>query len=60
MLLSPPNLCFVKVLFQNNFALSSDIAGLLQSFQTSSSMLDPASNPTLFQSTLVVIIKVGE
>ncbi|KAI0292593.1 hypothetical protein B0F90DRAFT_1645427, partial [Multifurca ochricompacta] len=45
------------VLFRNNFALNRDITGLFQSFQSSSSILDPASNPTLFQSTLVVIIK---
>ncbi|KAF8270133.1 hypothetical protein EI94DRAFT_1572289 [Lactarius quietus] len=45
------------VLFRNNFALSRDITGLFQSFQSSSSVLDPASNPSLFQSTLAVIIK---
>ncbi|KAF8270139.1 hypothetical protein EI94DRAFT_1572222, partial [Lactarius quietus] len=45
------------VLFRNNFALSRDISGLFQSFQSSSSVLDPTSNPSLFQSTLVVIIK---
>ncbi|KAI9460718.1 hypothetical protein F5148DRAFT_1377366 [Russula earlei] len=45
------------VLFRNNFALSRDITGLFQSFQSSSTVLDPASNPSLFQSTLVVIIK---
>ncbi|KDQ64239.1 hypothetical protein JAAARDRAFT_220269 [Jaapia argillacea MUCL 33604] len=45
------------VLFRNNFALSRDIAGLFQSFQSSSSVLDPAANPSLFQSTLAIIIK---
>ncbi|KIM92371.1 hypothetical protein PILCRDRAFT_417 [Piloderma croceum F 1598] len=45
------------VLFRNNFALSRDIAGLFQSFQSSSTVLDPAANLTLFQSTLVIIIK---
>ncbi|KAG2040447.1 hypothetical protein BDR03DRAFT_892378 [Suillus americanus] len=45
------------VLFRNNFALSRDITGLFQSFQSSSTVLDPASNPSLFQSTLVIIIK---
>ncbi|THH22123.1 hypothetical protein EUX98_g8249 [Antrodiella citrinella] len=45
------------VLFRNNFALSRDIAGLFQSFQSSSTILDPASNPTLFRSMLVIIIK---
>ncbi|KAI0317532.1 hypothetical protein OF83DRAFT_1171919 [Amylostereum chailletii] len=45
------------VLFRNNFAMSRDITGLFQSFQSSSSVLDPAMNPTLFQSTLVIIIK---
>lgn len=56
---SPLNWCFVEVLFHNDFVLSRDI-GLLQSFQSSSYMLDPASNPTLFQSTLVIVVKVGE
>ncbi|KAG1797012.1 uncharacterized protein HD556DRAFT_1233716, partial [Suillus plorans] len=46
------------VLFRNNFALSRDITGLFQSFQSSSTVLDPASNPSLFQSTLVIIIKI--
>ncbi|KAK0489058.1 hypothetical protein IW261DRAFT_1602879 [Armillaria novae-zelandiae] len=45
------------VLFRNNFALSRDITGLFQSFQSSSTVLDPATNPSLFQSTLVIIIK---
>ncbi|KAG6330620.1 hypothetical protein ID866_8469 [Astraeus odoratus] len=45
------------VLFRNNFALSRDITGLFQSFQSSASILDPAANPLLFQSTLVIIIK---
>ncbi|THH28793.1 hypothetical protein EUX98_g5383 [Antrodiella citrinella] len=45
------------VLFRNNFALSRDITGLFRSFQSSSSVLDPDVNPTLFRSTLVVIIK---
>ncbi|KAJ7583093.1 hypothetical protein C8J56DRAFT_791188, partial [Mycena floridula] len=45
------------VLFRNNFALSRDITGLFQSFQSSSTVLDPASNSSLFQSTLVIIIK---
>ncbi|KAI9434837.1 hypothetical protein H4582DRAFT_1855657 [Lactarius indigo] len=45
------------VLFRNNFAFSRDISGLFQSFQSSASVLDPAANPTLFQSTLMIIIK---
>ncbi|KAI6097344.1 hypothetical protein EDD16DRAFT_604216 [Pisolithus croceorrhizus] len=45
------------VLFRSNFALSRDIAGLFQSFQSSAIVLDPAANPSLFQSTLVIIIK---
>ncbi|KAF8267057.1 hypothetical protein EI94DRAFT_1731643 [Lactarius quietus] len=45
------------VLFRNNFAFSRDISGLFQSFQSSVSVLDPTVNPTLFQSTLVIIIK---
>lgn len=47
-----------QVLFRYNFALSRDIADLFQSFQASSVILDPAANPSLFQSTLVLIIKV--
>ncbi|KAJ6581854.1 hypothetical protein B0H19DRAFT_1116733 [Mycena capillaripes] len=45
------------VLFRNNFALSRSITGLFQSFQSSSTVLDPAANPQLFKSTLVIIIK---
>ncbi|KAI0052043.1 hypothetical protein FA95DRAFT_1618925 [Auriscalpium vulgare] len=45
------------ILFRNNFALSRDVTGLFQSFQASSAILDPAANPSLFQSTLVIIIK---
>ncbi|TCD67573.1 hypothetical protein EIP91_012270 [Steccherinum ochraceum] len=45
------------VLFRNNFALSRDIAGLFQSFQSSSTVLDPAANPSLFKSMLMIIIK---
>jgi hypothetical protein len=48
----------LEVLFRNNFSLSRDIAGLFQSCHSISSGLDPASNPSLFQSTLVAIIKV--
>jgi len=51
--------CTPQVLFRNNFAISRDIAGLFQSFQSSSTVLDPAANPSLFQSTLMIIIKVG-
>ncbi|KAJ7656305.1 hypothetical protein DFH06DRAFT_991968, partial [Mycena polygramma] len=45
------------VLFRNNFALSRSVQGLFQSFQSSSKVLDPAVNPQLFKSTLVIIIK---
>ncbi|KAG1805444.1 uncharacterized protein BJ212DRAFT_1391820 [Suillus subaureus] len=45
------------VLFRNNFALSRNITGLFHSFQSSATVLDPAANPNLFQSTLVIIIK---
>ncbi|KIM52559.1 hypothetical protein SCLCIDRAFT_549343 [Scleroderma citrinum Foug A] len=45
------------VLFRNNFALNRDITGLFQSFQSSATVLDPETNPSLFQSTLVIIIK---
>ncbi|TDL23180.1 hypothetical protein BD410DRAFT_721351 [Rickenella mellea] len=47
------------VLFRNNFAISREISNLFQSFQSSSSVLDPATNPTLFQSALVIIIKAS-
>ncbi|KAI0250860.1 hypothetical protein BJV78DRAFT_1282923 [Lactifluus subvellereus] len=43
------------VLFRNNFAFSRDISGLFQSFQSSASILNPAANPSLFQSTLDVV-----
>ncbi|KAH9959519.1 hypothetical protein BJV74DRAFT_984284 [Russula compacta] len=45
------------VLFHNNFSLSRDITGLIQPFQSSSGVMDPTSNPSLFRSTLIVIIK---
>ncbi|KAI9571051.1 hypothetical protein HD554DRAFT_2017581 [Boletus coccyginus] len=45
------------VLFRNNYAFSRDITGLFQSFQSSSTVLDAKANPSLFQSTLVIIIK---
>ncbi|KDQ16742.1 hypothetical protein BOTBODRAFT_106461 [Botryobasidium botryosum FD-172 SS1] len=45
------------VLFRNNFVFSRDIAGLFASFQSSSTFLDPGSNPNLFQSTLAIVIK---
>ncbi|KAG8922980.1 hypothetical protein FRC02_011490 [Tulasnella sp. 418] len=45
------------VLFRNNFALSRDIANMFTSFQSSTSLLDPAANPKLFKSLLAVIIK---
>ncbi|KAF7356382.1 VWFA domain-containing protein [Mycena venus] len=46
------------VVFRNNFALSRSVTGLFQSFQSSSTVLDPAANPQLFKSTLVIVIKV--
>ncbi|KIM24943.1 hypothetical protein M408DRAFT_224544 [Serendipita vermifera MAFF 305830] len=45
------------VLFRNNFALSRDITGLFNSFQSCTKVLDPALNPSLFHSTLGIIIK---
>lgn len=48
-----------QVLFRNNFALSRDIAGMFQSFQSSATILDPEANPSLFKSKLVIIIKVS-
>ena len=56
---TPTDICNLQVLFRNNFALSRDITGLFQSFQSSSSnFLDPEANKGLFNSQLVVIIKV--
>ena len=53
-----PRIDYLQVLFRNNFVFSRDIKGLFQSFQSSSTVLNPAANPSLFQSTLVIIIKV--
>ncbi|KAN0136112.1 hypothetical protein V8E53_005972 [Lactarius tabidus] len=44
------------VLFRNNFSFNRDKGELFRWFQSSASILDPAANPTLFQSTLVMII----
>jgi hypothetical protein len=51
-------LIFAQVLFRNNFAPPRDITGLFSSFQSASSILDLASNPYLFRSILMIIIKV--
>ncbi|KAH8977860.1 hypothetical protein EDB86DRAFT_3157188 [Lactarius hatsudake] len=48
------------VLFRNNFAMDRDITGLFQSFQSSASILDPAANPSLFQSMLLDVIDSDE
>ncbi|KIP12766.1 hypothetical protein PHLGIDRAFT_113364 [Phlebiopsis gigantea 11061_1 CR5-6] len=45
------------VLFRNNFAMSRDITNLFQSFQSSAMVLDPAANPSLFKSRLVIVVK---
>ncbi|KAG8816259.1 hypothetical protein FRC17_000381 [Serendipita sp. 399] len=45
------------VLFRNNFALSRDIADLFTSFQSCTTILDPTSNPNLFQSQLIIVVK---
>lgn len=50
---------YVQVLFRNNFALSRDVSGLFKSFQSSATVLDPAANPDLFRSMLVIVIKVS-
>ncbi|KAG8834732.1 hypothetical protein FRC17_007456 [Serendipita sp. 399] len=47
------------VLFRNNFAISRNIADLFTSFQSCINVLDPASNPKLFQSRLEIIIKAS-
>lgn len=49
----------VQVLFRNNFVMSRDITSLFQSFQSSAMVLDPAANPSLFNSTLVIIVRVS-
>lgn len=48
-----------QVLFRNDFSLGGDITGLFQAFQSSTSILDPVPNTSLFQSTLSVIFKAG-
>ncbi|KAG8903576.1 hypothetical protein FRB99_003127, partial [Tulasnella sp. 403] len=45
------------VLFRNNFALSRDIANMFTSFQASTHLFDPASNPKLFKGLLAIVIK---
>ncbi|KAG8903436.1 hypothetical protein FRB99_003285 [Tulasnella sp. 403] len=45
------------VLFRNNFALSRDVTHMFTSFQASTHLLDPASNPKLFKGMLAILIK---
>ncbi|KAG8900443.1 hypothetical protein FRB99_006039 [Tulasnella sp. 403] len=45
------------VLFRNNFALSRDVANMFTSFQASTHLFDPASNPKLFKGLLAIVIK---
>ncbi|KAG8993098.1 hypothetical protein FRB94_011064 [Tulasnella sp. JGI-2019a] len=45
------------VIFRNNFALSRDVANMFTSFQASTHIFDPASNPRLFKGRLAVVIK---
>ncbi|KAF8508104.1 hypothetical protein BU17DRAFT_100044 [Hysterangium stoloniferum] len=45
------------VLFRNNFALSREITTSFQSFQSSSQVLNPTVNPTLFQGLLAIVVK---
>ncbi|KAG8984733.1 hypothetical protein FRB93_006355 [Tulasnella sp. JGI-2019a] len=45
------------IIFRNNFALSRDVANMFTSFQASTHIFDPASNPRLFKGCLAVVIK---
>ncbi|KAG9013246.1 hypothetical protein FRB93_000769 [Tulasnella sp. JGI-2019a] len=45
------------IIFRNNFALSRDVANMFTSFQASTHIFDPASNPKLFKGCLAVVIK---
>ncbi|KAG8903434.1 hypothetical protein FRB99_003283 [Tulasnella sp. 403] len=45
------------VLFRNNFALSRDVANMFTSFQASTHLFNPASNPKLFKGLLAIVIK---
>ncbi|KAI6035786.1 hypothetical protein EDC04DRAFT_2604872 [Pisolithus marmoratus] len=42
---------------EKELIVALDFEGLFQSFQSSATVLDPTENPSLFQSTLVIIIK---
>ncbi|KAG8900444.1 hypothetical protein FRB99_006040 [Tulasnella sp. 403] len=44
------------VLFQNNFAINREMANMFTSFQSSTHLFDPASNPKLFKSLLAIVI----
>ncbi|KAG8855501.1 hypothetical protein FRB96_007005 [Tulasnella sp. 330] len=48
------------VIFRNNFALSRDVANMFTSFQASTHIFDPASNPKLFKGLLAVVIKSSQ
>ncbi|KAG8901724.1 hypothetical protein FRC00_005051 [Tulasnella sp. 408] len=45
------------IIFRNNFALSRDVANMFTSFQSSTHLFDPKSNPKLFKGLLAIVIK---
>ncbi|KAG9001403.1 hypothetical protein FRB90_011631, partial [Tulasnella sp. 427] len=45
------------IIFRNNFALSRDVANMFTSFQASTHLFDPRSNPKLFKGLLAIVIK---
>ncbi|KAG8994929.1 hypothetical protein FRB90_000300 [Tulasnella sp. 427] len=45
------------IIFRNNFALSRDVANMFTSFQASTHLFDPKSNPKLFKGLLAIVIK---
>ncbi|KAG8850196.1 hypothetical protein FRB91_009284 [Serendipita sp. 411] len=47
------------VLFRHHTAVSRALASLFKSFQSSAKVLDPDANPSLFQSTLAIVIRVS-
>ncbi|KAG8938850.1 hypothetical protein FRC04_007415 [Tulasnella sp. 424] len=45
------------VIFRNNFVLSRDVANMFTSFQASTQLFNPATNPRLFKGLLSIVIK---
>ncbi|KAK9764513.1 hypothetical protein K7432_007905 [Basidiobolus ranarum] len=45
------------ILFKNDFAIGRDIHDLFQRFQSGATIFDPAQNPSLFHSHMVIVIR---